>query len=933
MPSTMRKSTNGLFDSGQPALGSAPIERLSGRQRREPRKKALWLGYPVLLRHARGRNWISGNVAGTITDLATGPGCGQLGFLPEPQINTRALEGLAASANPLEEASNLTDELGIEAAEPPPLDELVARLRELRPEWEWREPLAPAQFRGFGELRSITLNGIYNAAVVVIADRSPFTVGLERELADLQRIDGDAIRGSSLGTLLGARAASVANDGPILEPAPLNAEQRTAVRQALSEPLTVITGPPGTGKSQVVSAILVNAAWRGLRVLFASKNNKAVDVVMERVNALSPGPVMLRLGARALQQQLAQHITTILSSCPTEHDRRAYQSATGRLEVANRAFDALMTQIHGLMELRNRVDRLEQAAKSARSVLSPEAFAGAQGISLEVADTRAADLREAIRRSDRGTARFFETLFWPLQKAARDRHLQISESGFIAALAPFGFARPPNSTAQQIMQDGTRYLDALRSASEYNAALGRLIATPDTGTLATRVADHNRVLAQISGEVWKHWTALLPDRLTEQDRSALGDYAAVLRIITGAEGDGGAIAKHVWRRYYELAPRTTKALPCWSVTSLSARGRVPFAPATFDLLVIDEASQCDIASAVPLLFRARRAVIIGDPQQLRHISRLSDQRDQALMVKHGILDEPGPNWSYRANGLYDLAAAKAKAGSIVVLRDHHRSHADIIGFSNEFFYRGQLRVATDYRRLKRPAGPVVRWVDVTGNVVRPPAGSAVNHAEAAAVIEELRRIAIVQRFTGEIGVVTPFLAQKNLIGELVARDASLASALAARNFMCETAHNFQGDERDLMLFSPVVSRGTPAGATAFLKSQGNIFNVGITRARSALVVVGDAAACLSSGIGYLSAFARYVAERGTAAQELVERAVAPETGSDYPTVTHPERVSQWERSFYSALVQAGFRTIPQYDVDQYRPRPCTAAPEWQAIGH
>src|SRR5262249_59516321 len=118
--------------------------------------------------------------------------------------------------------------------------------------------------------------------------------------------------------------------------------------------------------------------------------------------------------------------------------------------------------------------------------------------------------------------------------------------------------------------------------------------------------------------------------------------------------------------------------------------------------VKDEASQCDIASAIPLLYRAKRAVIIGDPQQLRHITRLSQQREQALMVKHDVLSHPGPSWSYRANALYDLAAAKVSSDSVVALRDHHRSHEAIIRFSNEFFYGGRLRVATDFRALNLP---------------------------------------------------------------------------------------------------------------------------------------------------------------------------------------------------------------------------------------
>src|SRR5215467_11490631 len=365
---------------------------------------------------------------------------------------------------------------------------------------------------------------------------------------------------------------------------------------------------------------------------------------------------------------------------------------------------------------------------------------------------------------------------------------------------------------------------------------------------------------------------------------------------------GGTIAKQVWRRYYELSAKTTKALSCWAVTSLSVRGRVPFTAGEFDLVVIDEASQCDIASALPLLFRAKRAAVIGDPQQLRHISRLPEQRDQALMVKYDLLDDPGPTWGYRANSLFDLAAAKASSASIVVLRDHHRSHSDIISFSNNFFYGGRLRVATDYRRLRRPEGPAVRWLNVVGSATRPSTGGAVNETEATAVVEELRRIAITQRFSSEIGVVTPFRAQANRIEEFVARDDALATVLATRNFICETAHKFQGDERDLIVFSPVVARGIPVGATGFLKSQGNIFNVGITRARGALVVVGDAAACASSDVSYLSAFARYVADHAGRRSQSSTTPGPDGASRNYPSVAHPERVSDWEKIFYAALV-------------------------------
>jgi very-short-patch-repair endonuclease len=904
------------LDGGQVDLGSEALRKLIGRQRRESRKKALWLGYPAMIRQARSRNGWEGTFLAPLFLWPQDPDTGELGFLPEPTLNTKALGRLTNRENLLEEAASLAEELGLDSSEEIPIDELTARLRELRPEWNWKELPDPTGLREVDGLRSISEPGIYNAAVVALADRSPFTLGLERELTDLQTVNDASIKGSSLGVFLGGAGSASEIAGPILEPAPLNAEQRTAVRQALTESLTVITGPPGTGKSQVVTSILVNAAWRGLRVLFASKNNKAVDVVMERANGLSPQPILLRLGTRSLQEELASQLTAILSARATEEERTNYATALMALQNENSSLESTGKQIRELIASRNQIDELERACEDARGLLPEPVFREADHLSITELEADTENLKQANRRSDRGQAPFLEKLVWRLLERSRHNQAEAAAAKLLSSVKQVGIHPPTNSSPGQLLTEVSDLIRAVRSVARYQAALRALAEKPQLGALAKQIARQNKRVAELSGEAWRSWAFLLPDRLNDLDRAALGDYAGILRTIARADEEGGSVAAQVWRRYYDLASKTTKALPCWAVTSLSARGRVPFVAAEFDLVVIDEASQCDIASALPLLYRAKRAVVIGDPQQLRHISRLSAQRDQALLVKHDLLIAPGPSWGYRANGLYDLAASKAKSDSIVVLRDHHRSHADIINFSNEFFYGGKLRVATDYRCLKRPDGPAVRWINVQGNVIRPSNGGAANRAEAEAVVRELKRIAIQQRFSGEIGVVTPFRAQANLIAELIATDNALAPVLASRNFISETAHRFQGDERDLILFSPVVSSGMPQGAYGFLKAQGNIFNVGITRARGALIVVGDAGACASGEVEYLRAFARYVTEL---TRSTIERTVSLPiaNGRDYPAVARPELVSDWERVFYPALVEAGIRAIPQFEVDHY----------------
>lgn len=902
------------FDSSSPENQSDALRKLIGRQRRDARKKILWLGYPVMVRQVRGRGGWEGKMVEPLLLWPQDSESGDFSFLPEPIVNTRAVRSAGTPDNILEEVALLAEELGLDAGDLPPLDELVARLRDLRPEWQWKEALVPAPLRPVGGLRSLAEPGIYNAAIAVMADRSPFTVGLERDLSDLQSVSDGDIAKSSLGVLLGKTLPRVADDDLLLEPAPLNAEQRNAVRDALTESLTVITGPPGTGKSQVVSAILVNAAWRGQRVLFSSKNNKAVDVVLDRVNGLAPRPTVLRLGTRALQEELAQHLSAILSSRPTADDRRAYDQALAQLKLQGEAFNAKLRAYEDLVALRNRVDGLERVAEGSRTVLKGVHFANAAAVLESDLPNCLRVLAEAIRRAKREGAPLIDRVLWPMRKAALGRQAIEAALPVRQALARFDSWPGGAEEPERVWTLAEAFMRAAQDAASYRSALAELSSGKDPGTLAIDIARETEGIAALSLDAWRSWSMLLPDRLNQEDRSALGEYAALLRLIAKTDEQGGTVDRKVWRRFYEFAGKTTKALPCWAVTSLSARGRIPLAAGAFDLVVIDEASQCDIASAIPLLYRAKRAVIIGDPQQLRHITRLSHQREQALMVKHDVLSTPGASWSYRANALYDLAAAKVS--SIVALRDHHRSHESIIRFSNEFFYGGRLRVATDYKRLKRPDGPAVRWVDVKGRTVRPLAGGAVNHEEATAVVAELRRLALEQRFLGEMGVVTPFRAQANLIEELIARDDALAAVLASRNFISETAHRFQGDERDLILFSPVISSGAPETASDFLKSQGNIFNVGITRARGALVVVGDAAACRASEVEYLSAFAKYVAELAEP-RELVAPEAADSYGTAYPPVAQPRLVSEWEKVLWAALLKAGLRPVPQYDVDSY----------------
>ena len=916
------------FDSEQRAVTTFPaVSALFQRLRHGTGRQVPYLGYPVRLRFDdKENNWM---VEPLLLFEFSDDG-GQAVIEPVlsgdvPVLNFRVLRAFAAgnAEHVMEEAAALADDLGLDGTAPPDLDEVMARLVEIRSGWDWKEEMNPAALSVGESLADIRVAGIYNRAVVFGCEGSPFTKGLEQELAKLQRVPEATYAGTALGAWLRKDVHSfcgqpLGSEG-LLEPLPLNSEQREAIEKSLTRPLTIIAGPPGTGKSQVVSSILINAAKRGLRVLFTSKNNKAVDVVEERVNALGPRPILIRLGKSDKQAALAEYLTSLLASRTTDDDEQNHREAEA--DYAKLIAQIRQTQLRAIkvIELRNAVDAAEQQVEKLRKELGEDWFQKFRRLDAEVLKKGADRLEAAVDSADRNCQRFFTRLFWFFHRQARIESLAATAADSLPLLQSSNIepAALPRTDADVAGWRAVARLLAVRAEQvlaivHYSALLAELSAGDRIEHLARNLALLSDACAGKSMRVWESWLQLAPSRLTPQDCQTLGEFRATLQLIVQANADGQHVGGQLFARYYQLFPKLVSQLPCWAVTSLSAR-RVPLEAGFFDLLVVDEASQCDIASILPLLYRTKAAVIIGDPMQLKHISAISPRRDLQLLAQHGIANI---QWGFSENSVFDLASPlRADAEDIVMLRDHHRSHGAIIGFSNEQFYEGRLRVATNYSRLKLPVGqPAVRWIPIQGTVVCPGSGAMIE-AEAQAVVREIERLIIALGFKGSIGVVTPFQAQKNRI-RVILHDHPQENRF--KQVLVDTVHGFQGDERDAMIFSPVISNGMPQGALRFLRKTGNLFNVAITRARAALVVVGDRDAARASGIEHLAKFADYVA--AGVAHTAPDADVVPadfDAGPAYPTVAHPERVSDWERYFYTRLHAAGLRPIPQYDEEKY----------------
>jgi very-short-patch-repair endonuclease len=909
---------------------TAGVGRLLGKVRAERSKLMLWLGYPVRLRQHRTPRWEGFFVEPVLMWPVLLPEAnGDAPGIDEqmPMINAKFLRSMALGdgMHLAEEAARLADELGlgVPAAELPEVDELVERLARIRLDWDWLEELNP---RGcsMSPLAEATGAGIYNCAVVIPGERSPYTQGLEAELKGLSELAEEKLRGTAIGRWLTPEIPSgtpgALESDPLIEVLPMNTEQYAAVRAALTATHTVVTGPPGTGKSQVVTNMLVNAAWRGMKVLFASKNNKAVDVVEARVNGLGNRPVLLRLGAKEYQGRVAGYLTQLLAGNPGVEVQTNYGEALERHRGLATRLAELDKAQQQTLERRNVVDRLDANAESGRQLFG----SGFTDMTAAVCDRAVADVQavgKAVEGVDREKQGLLARLFWSSLRTARAHHLADkvqAAAGTFSALR-FTWHQWQETEGVSILRvklsELSQRVELARKIVKYREALAALQESPSFESIAQHRNTLAEEVSQNSASLWRDWVQLAPTRLTAAQRRDVADYAAALQLMTGPDAD--RVHSSVKQRARSLQSKVTSLFSCWAVTSLSARGRIPMEPGYFDLVVIDEASQCDIASALPLLFRAKRSVIIGDPMQLRHISALTKPRDSELQYKHGLV-ENRLAWMYSVNSIFDLAASIVPSENIINLRDHHRSHADIIGFSNEAFYEGHLRIATRYPQLKRPstAQPGIVWQDVTGSAVRPREGGAQNAEEARAVADALVDLLVRRSYTGTVGVVTPFRAQAQLLQSLIQSRHELDSVAARSELLVDTVHKFQGDERDVMFFSPVVSKGISSGALGFLRSNGNLFNVAITRARGLLHVIGDRKAAAACEVDYLEKFVAYVSALDTNRRPEVQ--AAPKTISpEYPSVAHPERVSEWERVLYRAMVASGLRPIPQYSVEQY----------------
>ena len=321
----------------------------------------------------------------------------------------------------------------------------------------------------------------------------------------------------------------------------------------------------------------------------------------------------------------------------------------------------------------------------------------------------------------------------------------------------------------------------------------------------------DKELKRASADLVKLRTHLtLKANMSERVEGALQEFVTHIRKI----GSGTGIRSFRHRRDARRAmEKCYAAVPCWIMPAWRASESLPATLGSFDLVIVDEASQSGI-EALPALLRGKKLMIVGDDKQVSPTAAFIEEK-KLLQLRHNFLnDQPYAALLLPGNSLYDLANA-IFPGRRVMLQEHFRCVEPIIRFSFRFYTEPivPLRIAKASERLDPPL------IDVYV-----PHGSRgkekINHAEAIAIIDEIERLVNDPAYKGRsIGCVSLIGGdQAQYMQKLLLERIGPAKFLEHR-IACGDAPTFQGKERNIMFVSMVARSGHVSAQTSLLFQQ------------------------------------------------------------------------------------------------------------------
>ena len=446
-----------------------------------------------------------------------------------------------------------------------------------------------------------------------------------------------------------------------------------------------MTGPPGTGKTQVVTALLGSAVYNHQTVLFASNNNMAVDAAYERLgkHLEDVGNWVMRLGNLNKRKLCFQSLSSLLEQAETsDFSDLSFDVEQGKLFQLERDITKIRTSLKKARRLQEDISELHDKEKYFERKLPQNWLDQFTDIEAPVfLDIK--KLKKLERHSASG--------FWlSLRKMLGVEHFESVHNVYLTALCQDN--KYLSEYEEWLLCGEKKWRNTLKKAQETVQYLkwhqNWAICIKKRRLLERKIVKcalnidffaFKQQKSQVSQKLFEKWWFINIRHGTKEAQEAFRKYFQDIDDYSGG--------RH--KRLERSLNALKQFFPIWMTTTQSTNSIMPPQEALFDLVVIDEAGQCDIPSILPLLYRAKRAVVIGDPHQLKHITSIKDNTEhaisKALKIEGTVMD-----WSFNHRSAFDRSSLSVPEENLSFLKQHYRCHPDIIRFSNLNFYEGKL---------------------------------------------------------------------------------------------------------------------------------------------------------------------------------------------------------------------------------------------------
>ena len=322
------------------------------------------------------------------------------------------------------------------------------------------------------------------------------------------------------------------------------------------------------------------------------------------------------------------------------------------------------------------------------------------------------------------------------------------------------------------------------------------------------------------------------NRLQDKHRRYMVAWQQAIRRL------GRGTGRHAPRSRREARGHLNKcreAVPAWVMPLYRVLDTIPSTLGEFDVVIVDEASQCDF-EAYFLLSLAKKIVIVGDDKQISPDAAFLNRDDERLLMEKHLHDFDHKDSFSVKSSLFDQGQLRNRSQQIT-LRDHFRCMPEIIRFSNRLCYADTPLIPL--RQYGADRLPPLEHVFLKNAYSKKIGNQTVNPLEAEAIVERIIEMCEDKQYDGKTmgvvvlqGVAQAKLIQSNLLKRLG------AEVMEERRLVCGNPYNFQGDERDIMLLSLVVASGENSERFRALTmaEDERRFNVAASRAKDQMIL-------------------------------------------------------------------------------------------------